>query len=328
MISNCGHDERNKYSGGKAGDQTGGEWAVIDWYNRPWNCVLRHPDPKVRAEIAKLARAAAENDLIGYDQGDRYTFWQHLEASSYDPMKITVACEVDCSAGVAAIVKAVGYRLNIDELKKVSIYDYTGNLRADLKNHGFEVLVASKYLTSAVYLLSGDILLLESHHTAVNLTDGSKSGAGSSSSGSTSAATGNVAKGQKWLNSNYGSLIKKYCGALLEVDDSYGTKSRQAAVTVWKDVVNRKYGKKLTLGNFNFYDTCKAAAKSAEMKKGSSGTLPYIIEFILAAKGYYSGAMDASFGSGLQSDVKAFQKAKGLSADGIVGPDTWYALFN
>ena len=43
MISNCGHDERGKYSGGKAGDQTGTEWQVINWYNRPWKCVLRHP---------------------------------------------------------------------------------------------------------------------------------------------------------------------------------------------------------------------------------------------------------------------------------------------
>ena len=35
MISNCGHDENNRYSGGKAGDQTGTEWRVINWYNRP-----------------------------------------------------------------------------------------------------------------------------------------------------------------------------------------------------------------------------------------------------------------------------------------------------
>lgn len=48
MISNCGHDENNKYKGGKAGDQTGGEWALINWYNRPWKCVLRHPDTKPR----------------------------------------------------------------------------------------------------------------------------------------------------------------------------------------------------------------------------------------------------------------------------------------
>jgi len=47
-IANSGHDERGRYSGGKAGDQTGTEWAIINWYNRPWNCVLRHPNQKVR----------------------------------------------------------------------------------------------------------------------------------------------------------------------------------------------------------------------------------------------------------------------------------------
>ena len=38
MISNCGHDENGRYSGGKAGDQTGTEWRVINWYNRPCGC--------------------------------------------------------------------------------------------------------------------------------------------------------------------------------------------------------------------------------------------------------------------------------------------------
>ena len=58
MISNCGHDERGKYSGGKAGDQTGTEWQVINWYNRPWKCVLRHPDAATRKLIAQMAKAA------------------------------------------------------------------------------------------------------------------------------------------------------------------------------------------------------------------------------------------------------------------------------
>ena len=52
MISNCGHDENGRYSGGKAGDQTGTEWRVINWYNRPWKCVLRHPNADVRATAA------------------------------------------------------------------------------------------------------------------------------------------------------------------------------------------------------------------------------------------------------------------------------------
>lgn len=36
MISNCGHDERGRYSSGKAGDQTGTEWYIRSWYNHKW----------------------------------------------------------------------------------------------------------------------------------------------------------------------------------------------------------------------------------------------------------------------------------------------------
>lgn len=187
-ISNCGHDERNKYSGGKAGDQTGGEWQVINWYNRPWKCVLRHPDAKVRKMIAEMARAAAKNNLVGYDQSQRYTFWEHLKASNYKPENITVACEADCSSGVAAIVKGAGYRLGIQKLKDVSIYLYTGNMRAGLKAAGFEVLTASKYLTSDAYLLEGDIILNDSAHVATNLTNGAKA-SGETSSGTTSGTS-------------------------------------------------------------------------------------------------------------------------------------------
>ena len=139
---------------------------------------------------------------------------------------------------------------------------------------------------------------------------------------------GNVGKGQKWLNTNYGSTLKKYMKEILDVDDSYGKKSRAAAVCVWKDLCNRKYKTKLDPSNSNFLSSCKKAAKKVVIKKGASGTFVYLIEFILSAKGYYTGAMDASFGSGLQAAVKAFQKAVGLKADGVVGAETWYKLFN
>lgn len=172
-ISNCGHDERNKYSGGAAGDQTGTEWAIIPWYNRPWNCVLRHPDANVRAKIAELAMSAAKNDHIGYDQGQRNTFWQQLQSVNYDPTKIKMDCEADCSSGIIAITKAVGYLLNIALLKKIAA-TYTGNMRSAFKAAGFKLLTDSKYLTSDAYLLKGDILLNDTYHTATNLTNGSK----------------------------------------------------------------------------------------------------------------------------------------------------------
>ncbi len=110
--------------------------------------------------------------------------------------------------------------------------------------------------------------------------------------------------------------------------EGYGEKSRFAAVCVWKDLCNRKYKTKLDPSNSNFLSSCKKAAKKVVIKKGASGTFVYLVEFILSAKGYYTGAMDASFGSGLQAAVKAFQKAVGLKADGVVGAETWYKLFN
>ena len=68
-ISNCGHDENGRYAGGKAGDQTGTEYQIMNWYNRPWLCVLRFNDVKIAAMIADMATKAAQNNLIGYDQG-------------------------------------------------------------------------------------------------------------------------------------------------------------------------------------------------------------------------------------------------------------------
>ena len=174
-IANSGHDENGKYTGGRAGDQTGGEWEVRSWYDRPWDCVARF-DTTVGNDIALLAKHAANNDKIGYDQSQRTTFWTRLKnAKDYDPKNITVACEADCSAGVAAIVKAVGYRLGLTKLKNVDEKTYTGNEVAHLKAAGAKILTDSKYLTSDKYLLPGDILINEKSHTAINLTTGSAS---------------------------------------------------------------------------------------------------------------------------------------------------------
>lgn len=147
MISNSGHDENGKYNGGKTGDQTGGEWSIINWYNRPWKCVLRHPSAKVRGMIADLAEKAAKNNNIGYDQGQRTTYWTQLEKAGYDPDAIKTKCEADCSAGVMSNVKAAGHLLNDDKLKSVTLTS-THYMREILKKAGFEVLTESKYLTS------------------------------------------------------------------------------------------------------------------------------------------------------------------------------------
>ena len=188
MISNCGKDERGAYSGGQAGDQTGKEYQLIGWYKRPWNCILRHPKKEVRDEIAKLARAAALNDNIGYDQYQRLTFWNELSKVGCNPANIKVPCEADCSSSTAAIVKAAGYHLNDARLKGVSQSLTTYGMRNAFRNAGFDVLTDSKYLTSDTYLLAGDILLNDQSHVAINVTNGSRADTGYGNSSSSGAA--------------------------------------------------------------------------------------------------------------------------------------------
>ena len=100
--------------------------------------VLRYPDQSVGDDLAYLARAAANNNLIGYDQNQRGTYWQHLKASNYDPAHITIKCEAKCSSGVAANVKATGYRTGIKALPKVVADCSTENLPTPLLTHRFK----------------------------------------------------------------------------------------------------------------------------------------------------------------------------------------------
>lgn len=328
MISNSGHDENGKYSGGKAGDQTGTEWAIINWYNRPWKCVLRHPDKAVRELIASLGEKAAKNDNIGYDQNERTTYWTQLEKVNYDPSAIKTKCEADCSSGVMANVKAAGYLLNDAKLKAVTITS-THYMRDMLVKAGFELLTDSKYLTSDNYLMRGDILLNDGAHTATNLTTGSKAGNSSASSGTKTTFQSTVKEFQKYLNTTYKSTIEKHCGALLDTDDEYGTKSRAAALCAWKYEMNKlKVGYTFDLSNTNFGDTCKKYGNKALVKNGSKGVFVYIAQGILRAKGYYTGELDGDSGTLTVAAIKAYQTAKGLTVDGECGANTWYSLFN
>ena len=167
QISTCGGDENGRARGGKAGDQTGNEWKIRSWYSSPWDCVLRHPDLAVRNELASLSVKAAKNNAIGYDQNERTTSWECLKSVGYDPAKITKKCETDCSAGVCALTKAVGYRLGLPVLQAISADGWTGVMKEMFRKAGFEVLTAKKYLTSIRYLENGDILLNEQKHTCI-----------------------------------------------------------------------------------------------------------------------------------------------------------------
>lgn len=177
MLVSFGHDERGKYSGGQAGDQTGDEGKIRSWYNYPyggWDCVLRYPKKDVGQKIAKKARNAAKNDNIGYDQSNRLSFYTALSKKKWIVKDITDKVETDCSASTMAVIIATGMVMKIKKLQQLSPALTTYGMKAALKAVGFQVLTEKKYLDSDKYLIEGDILLNEKHHVVVNVTDGIK----------------------------------------------------------------------------------------------------------------------------------------------------------
>lgn len=64
------------------------------------------------------------------------------------------------------------------------------------------------------------------------------------------------------------------------------------------------------------------------LKNGTKSVEVAIVQFKLKTAGYNIGNIDGIYGSKTLSAVKSFQKKNGLAVDGIVGKNTWNALFN
>ncbi len=68
------------------------------------------------------------------------------------------------------------------------------------------------------------------------------------------------------------------------------------------------------------------------VKEGAKGNITWLIQQRLLNRGYTSlrsaGGADGVFGPATTTAIKNLQKNKGLAADGIVGKDTWKALYS
>jgi len=173
-IAHASLDERKNIKGGKAGDQTGKEVCIRDWYNKPWNVVIRFHDTNMRNKVAIAMEHAAANNHIGYDQGQRNTLLNAVRNLGYDPKNVTVDVETDCSALVTVACIYAG--IAESALVKGGNSATTSTLKARLKATGEVTIFTSKdYTRDTDKLLRGDILLSEGHHVCVvvsgNLVD-------------------------------------------------------------------------------------------------------------------------------------------------------------
>lgn len=141
-----------------------------------------------------------------------------------------------------------------------------------------------------------------------------------------------IKEGQKWLNTNYGDKLTKYCGGKLTENGIYDDKVRAAIVCVWKDLMNRKFDTNLTPSNSNFLSSCEKAADNATIRKGDSGTFVYLAKMLLVAENMHSGKMSAEYDDDMYSSMIKYQKKvfpnNSKEWDGIGGAKFWMKIMN
>ena len=161
-------DERGKISGGAAGDQTGKEVCVRNYYvhSKGWR-VFRPIDPAVGEATAICMEAACANDNIGYDQAQRNTLYNAVKTLGFDVRKLKTKVETDCSALVRVCLAFAGILLGD--------FNTASEANVLLKSGKFAELTGDKYMKQDAYLRKGDILVTKTKgHTEVVLTNGSK----------------------------------------------------------------------------------------------------------------------------------------------------------
>lgn len=213
-IGSARIDERGRISGGKAGDQTGGEVAAQAWYrhSKGWR-VLRPKDAAAAEKIAAAMERACANSDIGYDQAERNTLWNDVKGAGYDPAKTSKKVETDCSALVRVCCAYAG----------IVVSDFiTSTEAARLLSSGqFAELTDSKYTAQSAYLRRGDVLVTKTKgHTAVVLSSGDKAGAASTPA---PTPTPEPALGGRILkNGMSGADVKELQGILIQLGYSCG----------------------------------------------------------------------------------------------------------
>lgn len=155
---------------GIRGDQTKKEVCIRDYYQKPWTSVIRFKDPDMREKVAYAMEGAAANDKWGYSQPDRNSGLREVRKVGYDPSKVTVSVNTDCSALVTVACIYAG--IAEEALVKSGNSATTSVLQSRLKATGeVQIFTTPDYTTKTDKLLRGDILLATGKHVAVVVKD-------------------------------------------------------------------------------------------------------------------------------------------------------------
>lgn len=166
IVGSARQDEKGKYSGGKAGDQTGKEVSTQAYYrhSKGWY-VLRAKNVAHANALANAMQEACNNNKIGYDQNERGGIITQVK--KYGSLgKIAVATECDCSSLVrACVIQATGKDVgNFTTLNEASTLESSG------------LFESKKSVDSSTILYNGDILVTKTKgHTVIVVSGKSRS---------------------------------------------------------------------------------------------------------------------------------------------------------
>lgn len=313
-VANCGHDENWDYHSGQAGDQTGDEWQIYEWFDYGQNVVFRHPNPIVRKMIGEFAEYAAINDNIGYDQWERTTFWQRLTESNYNPANIMTPCEADCSSGVAAIVKAIGVLLGDDRLASVSIWMTTYSEIEVLTAAGFDAYYDDAYTRSPDLLAVGDIICNTNQHTNIVIA----------SDYEPPETDPDIMFMQQILNVH----LAKRDWPQIVASGVYDWRTEVPLIKLVQEWMCCCKDPTVTI-DANFYQGFINAMKLHPISRGMENIATFAVKAALIGKGYKGAGLDVTdwrFSPELERIVCKFQDSIGHQVNGIVDSDTLFAL--
>ncbi len=116
-------------------------------------------------------------------------------------------------------------------------------------------------------------------------------------------------------------------------DGVFGAKTKAAVVAFQRanglpadGVVGTRTAQAMGISLTSSNTTSSNTSSGAALKQGSSGATVKTLQNKLISLGYLKGTADGVFGAKTKTAVIAFQRAKGLPADGVVGAKTAQAL--
>lgn len=224
LIAHASSSENGTVSGTK-GDQTGREVCIREWYNKPWNIMIRFTDLKMANKVADCMEMAAKNDFIGYSQQNRNTLLNEARKYNYNVSKVNVPVNTDCSALVSVACMYAGIPESVLTLNGNCAT--TRTIKQILKSTGeVDIYTTSPYLTKTDRLKRGDILLREGSHVVVVIK----------AEGNPYLLTSSLMK-EGSIGESVGWLQYELCkhGYKVVIDKVFGKKTKLAVLLFQKD---------------------------------------------------------------------------------------------